>query len=57
MEDNEVFDKVEQPVMEEPEEVSFGDVSDNIKFDVQLTPEDTDKVFEIASRNEKTNSY
>ncbi len=49
MEDNEVFDKVEQPVMEEPEEVSFGDVSDNIKFDVQLTPEDTDKVFEIAT--------
>lgn len=57
VENEEVFDKVDEavaapvaaPSLQPVEEVEFGEVSDRIKFDVELATEDKDKVFEIET--------
>ena len=56
-ENEEVFDKMDEsvvapvaaptPEMQPAEEAEFGEVSDRVKFDVELNIEDKDRVFEI----------
>lgn len=58
VENEEVFDKIDgaveipagiPPAMQPAEEAVFGEVSDRIKFDVELNIEDKDRVFEIET--------